>query len=106
MDVPNHVIYEGVYVMLLRDAQEEARIVYTARRYSAKGGEDLLLLQMAEAADIIKELRDMKMTDWEHTHTSKTRIVGLLLLIAFGLANKMKVDSLEAFKSVLLEESP
>jgi len=51
--------------MLLRDAQEETRIVYTARRDYAKGGEDLLLSHMTEATAILKSLKDVKRTTWD-----------------------------------------
>ena len=92
--------------MSLRDAQEEARIVYTAQRDYAKEGEDLLLLHMTEATIILKSLKNIERTTWDQTSTPKARIIGLLLMVALGLANEMEVDSLEALKSLLYEESP
>ncbi len=91
--------------MLLRDAQEEARVVYVARRDYASGPEDLLLSHITEAADIFNLLKDAKRTTWEQVSIPKTRIVGLLLMVALGLANELDVDSLCALKSVFLEES-
>ena len=92
--------------MLLRDAQEEVRIVYTARRDHAKSGEILLMTHITEATAILQSLKDMKQTDWNQMTTSKTRGVGLLLMVALGIANKIEIDSLQALKAVLLEESP
>ena len=92
--------------MLLRDAQEEARILYTARRDSAQDGEDTLLSHMAEATAILKSLQHTERAKREQTPAQKARAVGLILLVGFGLANELEVDSLEALKSVLLEESP
>ena len=92
--------------MLLRDAQEETRVVYTARRDLTKGRSDLLLSHISEVIDILKLLKDAKKTTWAQLSTSKERTVGLLLLVALGVANETQVDSLEALKSILLEESP
>ena len=92
--------------MLPGEAQEETRIVYTARRDYAKGGEDLLLSHMTEATAILKSLKDVKRTTCDQTSTPKTRIVGLLLMVALGLASETEVDSFFALKSMLLEESP
>ena len=92
--------------MLLRDAQEESRVLYVARRDSAKDAENLLLSHMTEVIAILKTLQDTKRTNWDQTPTPQKRIVGLLLMVALGLANEMEIDSLQALKSVLLEESP
>ncbi len=92
--------------MLLRDAQEETRVVYTARRDLSRDRSDLLLTHISEVIDILKLLREAKQPTWAQLSTSKERTVGLLLLIALGVANETQVDSLEALKSVLLEESP
>ena len=61
---------------------------------------------MTEATAILKSLKDVKRTTWDKTSTPKTRIVGLLLMVALGLASEMEVDSLQALKSMFLEESP
>ena len=91
--------------MLLRDAQEEARILYIARRDSAKHSQDLLLAHMAEATTTLKTLQRTGRTKWEQAPAQRSRAVGLMLLVTLGLANEMEVDSLEAFRSLLLEES-
>jgi len=92
--------------MLLRDAQEETRVVYTARRDLSRDRSDLLLSHISEVIDILKLLREAKKPTWDQVSTSKERTVGLLLLVALGVANETQVDSLAALKSVLLEESP
>ena len=92
--------------MLLRDAQEEARVVYTARRDLAEGGRDLILSHVSEVIEILQPLKEAEKSTWTHLPASKKRTVGLLLLVAMGLANQTQVDSLEALKSILLEESP
>lgn len=92
--------------MLLRDAQEETRVVYTARRDFSRDRSDLLLSHISEVIDILKLLREAKKPTWARVSTSKKRTIGLLLLVALGVANETEVDSLEALKSVLLEESP
>ena len=93
--------------MLLRDAQEETRVVYAARRDLSGGkGNNLLLSHISEVIDNLKLLKEAKKSAWSQMSTSKERMAGLLLLVALGVANETEVDSLEALKSVLLEESP
>ncbi len=92
--------------MLLRDAQEETRVVYTARRGLSRGISNLLLSHISEVIDILESLKEAKKSAWAQVSTSKERTVGLLLLVALGVANETEVDSFEALKSVLLEESP
>jgi hypothetical protein len=92
--------------MLLRDAQGETRVVYTARRDLSRNRSDLLLSHISEVIDILKLLKEAKKSAWSQVSTSKERTVGLLLLVALGVANETQVDSLEALNSVLLEESP
>ena len=92
--------------MLLRDAQEETRIVYSARRGLLRDRSDCLLLHISEAIDVLKLLKEAEKSTWAQASASKERAVGLLLLVALGIANETEVDSLEALKSVLLKESP
>jgi hypothetical protein len=92
--------------MLLRDAQEEARIVYIARQNRTKGRNDVFLSHITEVTDILESLRNTKQSDWHETDIPSARIVGLLLMVALELANKLKIDSLEALESLFLEESP
>jgi len=92
--------------MLLRDAQEETRVVYAARRDLPRDRSDLLLSHISEVIDILTSLQKANKSAWAQVSSSKERTVGLLLLVALGVANETKVDSLEALKSVLLEESP
>jgi hypothetical protein len=92
--------------MLIRDAQEESRIVYNARRNLPREGSELLLSHISEAVDLLRSLQEAEKSAWDQVSSSKERTVGLLLLVALGVANETKVDSLVALKSVLLEESP
>jgi hypothetical protein len=92
--------------MLLRDAQEEARVLYTALRDSAETGEDPLLSHVAEAASTLETLRGMERGNWKDLPAEQERAVGLMLLLALGLANEVEVDSLRALKAVMLKESP
>jgi hypothetical protein len=92
--------------MMLRDAQEETRVVYAARKDLQGNRIDLLLSHISEAINILKSLQEAKPSGWAHVFSSNERSVGLLLLVALGVANETKVDSLQALKSVLLEESP
>ena len=92
--------------MLLRDAQEETRVLYAARRDSKKNKDDLLLAHMAEASSMLRTLESAKRQECGQTSEQKQRTVGLILLVGLGLANEAQVDSLEALKSVLLQESP
>ena len=61
---------------------------------------------MAEAAATLETLRGTERGSWGQTPTDRERAVGLMLLVALGLANELEVDSLGALRSVLLEESP
>ncbi len=92
--------------MLLRDAQEETRVLYAALRDSAGHGGDPLVSHVAEAVATLEMLRGTERGDWGKTSTDWERAVGLMLLVALGLANELEVDSLQALRSVLLEESP
>jgi thymidine phosphorylase len=92
--------------MLLRDAQEETRVVYAARQTLSKDSGDVLLNHISEAIEILESLKTAEKSSWPQMLTSKKRAVGLLLLIALGIANETEVDSFEALKSLLLEESP
>ncbi len=92
--------------MLVRNAQEEARILYAALRDSAGDEGDPLVSHVAEAAVTIETLRGTERGNWGQTPMDRERAVGLMLLVALGLANELEVDSLQALRSVLLEESP
>lgn len=92
--------------MLVRDAQEEARILYAALRDSAGEQGDPLVSHVAEAAACLETLRGTERGQWAQTPAGWERAVGLMLLVALGLANEVEVDSVEALRSVLHEESP
>jgi hypothetical protein len=92
--------------MLLRDAQEEARILFAALRNAGKGEDDLLTSHVAEAAGLLDVLKGTEPGLWCDVSAARTRTVGLVLLVGLALANALKVDSTEALKEVLLEESP
>ncbi len=86
--------------MLVRDAQEEARILYAALRDSAGDGGDPLVSHLAEAAETLATLRGTERGNLGQTPTDRERAVGLMLLVALGLANELEVDSLQALRSV------
>lgn len=88
--------------MLLRDAQEQARVVYAARQASAKNDEDLLQAHITEIISTLKTLQNTKPTTWPQN----AKDVGLILLVALELANEMEIDSLQALESLLYKESP
>ena len=92
--------------MLLRGAQEEARVLYAALHDSAGDDGDPLVSHVAEAATTLETLRGTGRGEWGKTPADRNRLVGLMLLVALGLANELEVDSLAALRSVLLEESP
>lgn len=92
--------------MLLRDAQEQARVLYVARRASGGNAEDLLQTHIAEIISTLKTLQSTKRTTWPQTPSQKARDVGLMLLAALELANEMEIDSLQALESLLYKESP
>ena len=92
--------------MLLRDAQEQARVLYVARRDSAGNDVDLLQAHITEIISILKMLQSTNRTTWSKALSQKTRDVGLMLLVALELANEMDIDSLEALESLLYKESP
>ena len=91
--------------MLVRDAQEEARVVYAARRGSGTDLGEPLQVHLAEATGFLDRLRRTERSQWCELGEPE-RAVGVLLLVALGLANELEVDSLEALKSVLPAESP
>ena len=92
--------------MLLRDAQEQVRILYAARKHSAKDSTGMLSSNLDEAVSFLDKLQSTRKFDLKQTPDQKARAIGILLLITLGLANEWEVDSLEALKSVLLEECP
>ena len=91
--------------MLLRDAQEEARVVYAARRGSGEAADEPLEPHLGEATMFLDTLRRTERSQWNELG-EPGRAVGLLLLVALGLASELEIDSLEALRSVLLAESP
>ncbi len=61
---------------------------------------------VAEAAATLETLRGTERGNWGQMPMDRERAVGLMLLVALGLATELEVDSLQALRSVLLEESP
>lgn len=92
--------------MLLRDAQEQVRILYAARKHSAKDDTGMLSSNLDEAVSFLDKLQSTRKIGRQQTPDQKTRAIGILLLVTLGLANELEVDSLDALKSVLLEECP
>ena len=92
--------------MLLRDAQEEARIVHAAMRGAVANDGDPQVSHVAEAAALLEILKGTDRSRWTDVIEDRTKAVGLILLTGLGLANEFEVDGSEALKSVLLEESP
>jgi len=92
--------------MLLRDAREEARILFAALGNAGKDEGDLLTSHVAEAARLLDMLKGTVPDLWGDVSEARTRTVGLVLLVGVALANALKLDSTEALKGVLLEESP
>lgn len=72
--------------MLLRNAQEEARVLYAARRDSISGGGDALAAHVAEAAKTFELLQRTERANWGRALPDRTRAVGLILLVVLGLA--------------------
>ena len=91
--------------MLLRDAQEQTRILYAAQRNSRRGGGDPVTRHASEAAAILETLVS-EPTNWKQSIADPTRSVALLTVGALGVANELKVDSLKALESFLVEKSP
>lgn len=84
---------------MVRDAQEEVRVLYVAMRNASGDRGDPLASHVAEAAVTLEALRDTEQGNWGQTSTDPERTVGLMLLVALGLANELEVDSLQALKS-------
>ena len=91
--------------MLLRDAQEETRILYAAKRTAPGAQRDPLLTHTSEALDVLNAVVRTPADRLQALQDPK-RAVGMLLLVGFALANDLQVDSLDAMKSILLEQSP
>ena len=92
--------------MLLRDAQEQVRVLYAARRDSASSSEDAFTTHLLEANDAIDGLQDLRKRTYEGHGVNPGRVVGVLLLVALETANKLNIDALAAFTDVLHTESP
>ena len=92
--------------MLLRDAQEQARVIYNARQNSLDKNENLLRMHLSEVISILEKIRMSDVLKEKDIVENLNRTVGLMLLVSLELANQLEVDSLDALKSVLLEESP
>jgi hypothetical protein len=60
---------------------------------------------IAESASYLKVMSGVSDGDGSRSITNPERTVGIMLLVAFGLANEFEIDSLDALRSVLLEES-
>lgn len=92
--------------MLLRDAQEQVRVLYAARRDSASSSEDAFTAHLLEANDAIDGLQGLRKPTCEGHGVNPGRVVGVLLLVALETANKLNIDALAAFTDVLHTESP
>ncbi len=91
--------------MLIHDAQEQVRLLYAALGNRSQGAASTPERHLTEAQEVLKQLTS-RSGRAEPTSESNRRSVGILLLAAFGIASHLEVDSLDALKSVLLEESP
>jgi len=92
--------------MLLRDAQEQVRVLNAARRNSAGGQANALGSQVAEVSATLQQLAHKSPSDWKNMIRNKDKAVGLMLLVVLGVANELEVDGLEALRATLVEESP
>ena len=92
--------------MLLRDAQEQARILYVAKRDSGPALEDAFTAHLREANEAIKALQEQGKPICEALGVNPSRAVGVLLLVALETANALNVDALAALTDVLHTESP
>jgi len=92
--------------MLLRDAQEQARVIYNARQNFPDKNENLLRMHLSEVISVLEKIRMSDVLKEKVIVENLNRAVGLMLLVSLELANQLEVDSLDALKSVLLEESP
>ena len=90
--------------MLLRDAQEETRVLLVALRNA--GEKDPMAVQVIEAYDMLAALKGTELDGWSDSIENGRRAVGVILMMGMALANKLEIDSAEAFKFVLLEKSP
>lgn len=86
--------------MLLRDAQEEVRVVYAARA-SASGNDPLgyHLDEVLSALVMVRSNPPLSTIDPE-------RMVGIMLTLSFAIANRFSIDSLTAFQNTINKESP
>ena len=75
--------------MLLRDAQEQVRILYAARHNSQKKGVDVFLLHLNAAKVIIDKLKQSK--NRNQALTNPDRDAGLLLISALALMNELQI---------------
>ena len=92
--------------MLLRDAQEQARILYAAKRDSASTSENAFRAHLFEANDAIKAFQEQGKPVCEAHGMNPSRAVGVLLLVALETANELNIDALAAFTDLLHTESP
>lgn len=92
--------------MLLRDAQEQVRILYAAKRNAVRGQGDLLSAHVREATTTLGVIQPDRGEEWKGRVADPDRFAGLLLLVAFAISNELKVDAHAAFENVLREECP
>ncbi len=92
--------------MLLREAQEQVRVLNAAIRNSTGGRADRLAAQVSEAGDTLRRLADRDPSEWTDLVANKDKTVGLMLIVVLGVANELGVDALEAMQATLIEESP
>lgn len=74
--------------MLLREAQEQVRVLYTARGDSASGSEDAFKTHLLEANGAIDGYQDPRQQNREGHGVNAERVVGVLLLVALEIANE------------------
>lgn len=92
--------------MLLRDAQEEVRVLCLALRNSARIEGEPLQVLAGELANTFHQLSQRKPSDWKDLIGNRDRTVGLMLLAALGAANELEVDSRDALKTVMYAAFP
>jgi hypothetical protein len=92
--------------MLLRDAQEQVRVLNAARRDFVGGRQHPLATDLADLAVVLERLGGGSAAVWGASIVDKEQTVGLMLLAALGVANELEVDGAEALRATLLKQSP
>lgn len=94
--------------MLLRDAQDQARVAFAAQRNRGqlRDPEQAAILNAARA---LHPLSQRSSGEWDrlgYKADQSEAIVGTLLIAAMALANQLGVDSDMAMRNALLHASP